>query len=150
MNELQIPMNPVEGQIELAIAGITIPRIAITELVKLTYGDIIIETELEVILELNSPPIFLGVNTINKLNIPLNGIPIKITIEDNLDTEEVDDYIPLVNSDNITDLTNEQISWAMSKIQPELSKNEQISPLEPCPLEMAIVRLDTPENQHTY
>jgi hypothetical protein len=152
VDQLNIFTIPVEGNIELAIPGFSVPRIAITEPVKLQCGDNIIETQLEVIHQLNGPPVFLGSNIISKLDIPINGLPFKTDMTIISSNNHIDKISPLIELTNNSsaDITEEMVSDAMSQIKNEIEDNEKISPLEICPLEMAVVRLDTPENKFTH
>ena len=150
VDQLNILVNPIEGFIELAIPGFKVPRIAITDPVILQCGEIRIKTQLEVVKQLNGPEIFIGTDIISKLEIPINGLPFKLD-HDISEESHLDQIDPTVEiSDDSQDITKEMLNTAMNEIQSELNNNENISPLEICPLPMAVVRLDTPKGKHTY
>ena len=70
------------------------------------------------------------------------------------DEAHIDPILPAVEpasaSSSADEPTEEQRAMAMEAIQPELAKNSDISPFEPCPLDMAVVRLDTPPGRFTH
>ena len=152
VNKLNLFIIPVEGTIETAFPGHSISRIAITEAVSLTCGTKTIQTQLEVVKELNGPSIFIGSNIINKLDIDTNGLPFRTTNIIPLDEPITDEITPAVEqtTDSTNGITDIMINEAMATIAKDLQENENISPLEVCPLEMAVVKLNTPDNLYTH
>ena len=152
VDKLNLFITPVEGTIELALPGHSIPRIAVTELVNLTCGTKNIQTQLEVVKELNGPSVFIGSNIITKLDLETNGLPFRTADITYVTESDIDKVTPTIEQtiDSTEGITESMLDNAMAAIANELKDNESISPLEVCPLEMAIVRLDTPENQFTY
>jgi transposase InsO family protein len=151
-NKLQITTKPVSGIIELAIPGFKIDRIATTEPLIIQCGEITVEAELEVVAELNGPSVFIGSDLLPKLEIPINGLPFQIAeLSININHNNIDEIVPSIESNTSTEsIPDELLKQAMIEIQPELVENEEISPLEICPLEMAVVRLDTPEGRFVH
>ena len=139
----------------MAIPGYKIPRIGFTSPVQLVYGgSVISDVQLEVVPSLNGPPVFLGEDILTRLNLPINGLPFRqANALSNSDTV-VDPVVPVVEAASpptgSDEPTDEQVQTARQAIQFELDANDSISPLEPCSLEMAVVRLDTPEGKSTY
>ena len=152
--QLDLPIKQAEGIIELAVPGFSTPRIGHTDQVQLTCGNETLNIKLEVIKELNGPPIFLGTDVLSMLNIPLNGLPFRLNDAVVAGEQQIDQILPAIEptlaESSVDAPTEEQISNAMQAIQPELGDNASIPPSEPCPLEMAVVRLDTPEGRFTH
>ncbi|KAI8317819.1 hypothetical protein GQ54DRAFT_246914, partial [Martensiomyces pterosporus] len=63
--------------------------------------------------------------------------------------ELIDDVTPTVEALECT-ISEADRKQCMNMIQPALDENARISPLEPCPMEMAVVRLDTPPGRFTH
>ena len=151
--QLDLPIHHLEGTIELAIPGFSTPRIGLTDLLQLIYGTDTLTTRLEVIKDLNGPPVFIGTDILAKLNIPLNGLPFRLN-DAVVTDEQVDTIVPTIESDSALSCadkpTDEQKAAAMQSIQPELDENANIPPSDPCPLGMAVVRLDTPKGRFTH
>jgi len=101
---------------------------------------------------LNGPSIFIRSNIINELDIDTNGLPFQTTNIIPLDKPITDEITLVVEQtrDSTNGIIDIMINEAMATIIEELQENENISPLEVCPLEMAIVRLNTPDNHYTH
>ena len=153
--ELDLQIHPAEGRLNMAIPGFEIPRIGYASNVELVYGNSTLSNvQLEVVPDLNGPPVFLGEDTLACLDLPINGLPFRPKDAISISEATIDPIVPVVeasqSSDSPDELTQGHLKSAMEAIQPELEANSAISPLEPCPLEMAIVRLDTPEGRVTH
>ena len=153
-DQLGLHVNHIEGIIELAIPGFSTPRIGHTDTIQLICGDESLETQLEVIKDLNGPPVFLGTDILPRLNIHANGLPFRFSDAVIPEEEQTDSLLPAIeptsDSPPSDEPTEEQRTMAMHAIQPELDENSSISPYTPCPLDMAVVRLDTPEGRFTH
>ena len=88
------------------------------------------------------------------MDLPINGLPFRSNDAVSINEATIDPIVPIIkasqSSNSPGELTEDQLKSAMEAIRPEIEANSKISPLEPCPMEMAIVRLDTPEGRVTH
>ena len=152
---LNLPIQPAEGKLSLAIPGFEIPRIGHTNSVRIEYGNsTIYNAQFEIAPDLNGPPVFLGEDILSRVNLSCNGLPFRTNDAVPHSKDRIDPIFsavePAISSSRSDEPDSGLIQSAMGELQPELEANTAISPNDPCPLERAIVHLDTPEGRFTY